>query len=347
MTDESNLLQCEITLTRACNLRCTFCYAKNFGYNANDHISYADLKNIIDFCGDAKTIYVFFSGGEPCLYPNLIDILEYINAKSYPMSTAIATNGIILNDYIFCKKLVDCGVKYIDISMKGKSSHEWITTTNYDGYAKQIEAIRNLSKLNVDFTCSMVVTYESVFSICDTVKTAHDNGGKQFSFTFIINNNDDKIKNNEYLIKNNPLKLIEAFILQMPKLNDITEEWWVEYSFPLCIYSNEQLELLRDRLALPCQVHLQNTVCFDTNLNLLPCSMYYNNKIGRLGVDFRSYEEFINFRKSYKYINAIKGLIKLPSTSCKSCEFLNICYGGCPVLWKNYSFDVLQKFINC
>ena len=35
---------------------------------------------------------------------------------------------------------------------------------------------------------------------------------------------------------------------------------------------------------------------------------------------------------------------KLPSDECTACEHFGVCYGGCPVLWKNYSFAALKEF---
>lgn len=54
MFKKNKLLQCTITLTRNCNLRCLFCYAKESGYIEKDLISYEDIIKIIDFCDSAK-----------------------------------------------------------------------------------------------------------------------------------------------------------------------------------------------------------------------------------------------------------------------------------------------------
>lgn len=47
--DKVKINQCTITLTRKCNLRCNFCYAKKTEYIENDIIDYDDLKKVIDF----------------------------------------------------------------------------------------------------------------------------------------------------------------------------------------------------------------------------------------------------------------------------------------------------------
>lgn len=35
---------------------------------------------------------------------------------------------------------------------------------------------------------------------------------------------------------------------------------------------------------------------------------------------------------------------RLPSDECTTCEHFGVCYGGCLVLWKNYSFSALKEF---
>ena len=342
MLDENVINQCSVVLTRDCNLRCNFCYVKDAGYCTSEMVSFENLKKIVNFCCDAKVKYIFFTGGEPLLYPYLNDILVYIKKKEHPITTAVATNGILLEDLQFCKKLMDSGLDYIDVSMKGRSSQEWVNTTGCDGYIKQQKAIKNLSSLQMDFTCSMVITLENVYSLCDSVKTALENGAKQFSFTFVIDNDKSNDTNAIYIEKHNPFDLIEAFISQMEQLNNITNEWWIEYSFPICVYTEKQLHLLDRRMATPCQIHKKNAVTFDTQLNLLPCDMYFDKKIGKLGEDFNNVEDFIELRKNNPYKKTIEDINHLPSEKCVNCQHLDKCYGGCPVLWKNYSFDELN-----
>lgn len=344
MSDENVINQCSVVLTRNCNLRCNFCYVKDAGYCENEMVNFENLKKIVDFCCDAKVKYVFFTGGEPLLYPYLSDILKYIKGKEHPITTAVATNGILLEDFQFCKKLMDSGLDYIDVSMKGRNSQEWIDVTGCDGNIKQQKAIKNLALLHMDFTCSMVITLANVYSLCDSVKTALENGAKQFSFTFAIDNDKNIDTNISYIENHNPFELIEAFISQMERLNDITGEWWIEYSFPLCVYTERQLQLLKGRMATPCQIHKKNAVTFDTQLNLLPCDMYFDRKIGKLGEDFINIEEFVELRKNNPYKDTIEDISKLPSEKCIDCRYLEKCFGGCPVLWNNYSFDELSAY---
>lgn len=331
-------------LTRNCNLRCNFCFEKNEGYSAESKISYENLKKIVDFCVVTEIEYIVFSGGEPLLYPQLLDILLYIKSNRLPITATIATNGILLSDFMLCNDLVNHGIEYIDISMKGRNAQEWKQVTGYNGLARQQQAIRNLAMLPVELSCSMVVTPENVSTYCDVVQDAYDNGARQFSFTFVIDNDDDKEKDEIYLKHNNPLSLINRFLSQINRLNVITDEWWIEYSFPLCIYTEEQLKSLKGRLAEPCYVHMQNAIIFDPEMNLLPCDMYAHQKMGQFGNDFSTYTQFKELIAQPGYRNIMDNLGALPSNECTTCQHLRNCYGGCPVLWKNYSFEALKTF---
>lgn len=341
----SNIDQCIITLTRNCNLRCSFCYAKRTGYIVNDTIESSSVKKIIDFCNDAKVKFIVFSGGEPAMYPQLEELIKYVKSRKHNMLATIATNGILLADYDYCKNLIESGLDYIDISLKGKNEEECLAIVGKKCFAKQLEAIRNVSMFPIDFTCSMVLTHSNIDGFCEAIEAASNNGAKQFSFTFALDNEDSQVKDIEYLQNNNPYILIDKFISQIDELNRITKgEWWVEYTFPLCVYTEEHMKAFKGKLAAPCQIYKGNGITFDTSMNLLPCSMFIDDKIGKFGLDFSSYEEFEKYENAPLYKDTIQQLGKLPSEECNACEHYEACLGGCPVFWKNCSFDAVKKF---
>lgn len=340
-----NVEQCIITLTRNCNLRCSFCYAKRTGYLANETIEFNDVKKLIDFCNDAKVKFVVFSGGEPALYPRLAEIIRYVKSREHKMLATIATNGIMLSDYEFCKELIESGLDYIDISLKGKNEEECLALVGKECLSKQLKAIHNVSCFSTEFTCSMVLTCSNIDGFCEAVEAAQNNGARQFSFTFALDNEESEYKDIDYLKRNNPYLLIDKFISQIDKLNTITKgEWWVEYTFPICVYTEKHLSMLRGKLAAPCQIYKGNGITFDTGMNLLPCSMFIDDKIGKFGLDFSTYEEFENYVECTRYNSTIKQLSAMPSEECNDCEHLKACFGGCPVFWKNCSFESLMEF---
>ena len=110
------------------------------------------------------------------------------------------------------------------------------------------------------------------------------------------------------------------------------------------VHTEEQLKLLKGRLATPCQIHLKNAVTFNTKMELLPCDMYIYQRLGKFGRDFSSYQGFLSLTESANYSKTMDEIRRLPSDECTTCEHFGVCYGGCPVLWKNYLFSALKEF---
>ena len=311
-------------------------------------MDFGNLKKIIKLCNDINVKYIVLSGGEPLLYPHFIELLDYIKSMPNKMVPTIATNGILLEDYNRCKKIIEHGIKYVDVSLKGKDSKEWLEVAKFDDLTQQMRAISNLSSLNVEFTCSMVITLNNVYTFCETLENARSVGARNFSFTFVIDNAESSEKDLPYLISHDPLLLVDKFISQIDRINQITDnEWWIEYSFPLCVYTEKQLTKLEHRLAEPCYIRNENilTLEFDTRLNLLPCSMYIDDKVvGKFGVEFSSASELEAYLKSETYNHIMKEFSQLPSNYCNSCRHKNFCLGGCPWFWMHCSFETFRDF---
>ncbi len=75
------LLSMELELSRACNLRCIYCYAES-GKALENELTLSEIKDAVDQAMDlgARRIIVL-GGGEPVAHPDIITILQYIYKK--------------------------------------------------------------------------------------------------------------------------------------------------------------------------------------------------------------------------------------------------------------------------
>jgi radical SAM protein with 4Fe4S-binding SPASM domain len=98
------LLSLELEFTRACNLRCTYCYS-SAGEALDRELSLDELVAVIKQARDlgARRI-VLLGGGEPLLFPAGREIIQHIDALG--LSQAIFTNGMCL-DRELCRFLFD------------------------------------------------------------------------------------------------------------------------------------------------------------------------------------------------------------------------------------------------
>ena len=173
------------------------------------------LKVSLNFCCEAKVKYIFFTGGEPLTYPHLPEILQYIKTRRHPITTAVATNGVLLSNMELCRMLIDSGLGYVDVSMQRKKSEGWCEMTGYDGTEKQHQAIRNLASLPIEFTCSMVIKPPRMFTPFAKLSKSlmimvQSSSRSHSSSTTIMPGDKDLI----YLQKHDPIKLVRDFISQ-------------------------------------------------------------------------------------------------------------------------------------
>ena len=87
-----------LELTTACTLKCKYCNNLMNLYAHPRHIELSALKNSVDAITEAadKVIILEMIGGEPFLYPELEEILQYVINKEKILSVEVTTNGTIV-----------------------------------------------------------------------------------------------------------------------------------------------------------------------------------------------------------------------------------------------------------
>ena len=83
-----------------CNQKCLHCYAGHQEYAIREELSTDEWKHIIDECKTACIPQLTFTGGEPTLRSDLVELVEYASW----FVTRLNTNGILLSKEL-CKAL--------------------------------------------------------------------------------------------------------------------------------------------------------------------------------------------------------------------------------------------------
>ena len=103
-------------ITRACNLKCVHCYNDSGACKADDELSTAEAKGVLDDLARFGVPSVLFSGGEPLMRPELFELIGYAVEKG--MRTVISTNGTLITAEA-AKRIKQHGVSYVGISLDG------------------------------------------------------------------------------------------------------------------------------------------------------------------------------------------------------------------------------------
>ncbi|PHR30240.1 MAG: radical SAM/SPASM domain-containing protein [Desulfotalea sp.] len=93
--EQKGLLSLELELSRACDLRCVYCYAAS-GVALAGELTLTEIYSVIDQAvGLGVKKIIVLGGGEPLIYPNLFVVLEYIKEKE--LRCDLFTNGQTLD----------------------------------------------------------------------------------------------------------------------------------------------------------------------------------------------------------------------------------------------------------
>jgi len=157
-------------LTRACNLACLHCRAAAIDKPTPDELSTEECFALIDQIASFATPTIILTGGEPLLRPDLFEIAT--RATDRGLRIVAATNGTLL-DEATARRLLDCGVRRISISIDGKDaqSHDALRAVPgaFDGALRGIEAAK---AADLPFQLNTTVTRENADQLAEIHRLA-------------------------------------------------------------------------------------------------------------------------------------------------------------------------------
>jgi 12,18-didecarboxysiroheme deacetylase len=103
-------------VTRACNLRCVHCYAHAVERSHERELSREQGLALIDDLAGFGVPVLLFSGGEPLVRPDLVELARYAVGKR--MRAVISTNGTLISRQK-AEELKGIGLSYVGVSLDG------------------------------------------------------------------------------------------------------------------------------------------------------------------------------------------------------------------------------------
>ncbi|MBN2547281.1 MAG: radical SAM protein [Spirochaetes bacterium] len=172
-----------IQVTRLCSQSCIFCSSP-----PNDRsLSLNEGKKIIDGFSDQSYEGIIFTGGEPSLYENLYELINYACQKK--IHTRIITNGQKLSDKKYITGLADSGLDHVHISLHScKPDIQAFLTKNEDSLKNIDTALANLKELGLTVDINTVINSYNADHLDKTVEWVLDK--YPFIHHFVWNNLD-------------------------------------------------------------------------------------------------------------------------------------------------------------
>jgi Fe-coproporphyrin III synthase len=126
--------------TRTCNLKCIHCYSNSESKIYEGELDTGEALRFIDHLAEFKVPVILFSGGEPLLRADLIELVTY--AKSKGIRATISTNGTLLTRER-TSTLKNLGVGYIGVSLDGIGENNDRFRGREGAFAAALTGIRN------------------------------------------------------------------------------------------------------------------------------------------------------------------------------------------------------------
>ena len=101
-------------LTRTCNLKCVHCYTQSEARKYDGELSTDQCKRVLDDLAAFKVPAVLFSGGEPLVRKDVLELAAY--ARGLGLHVVLSTNGTLI-DHDTAQKLKDLKFAYVGISL--------------------------------------------------------------------------------------------------------------------------------------------------------------------------------------------------------------------------------------
>lgn len=243
-----------------CNQQCMHCYAANQNYAETQELTTEEWKKVIDICKENCIPQITFTGGEPTIRKDLVELIKYASW----FITRLNTNGVLLTKKL-CKELYEASLDSVQVTLYSNDKEIHNKLVGADNFDKTVQGIKNAieSGLNVSINtplCSLNKDYVS------TLKFAKELGITYASSSgLIVTGNAEKEESKEtQLSKNeitNSMKEACKYVEEQEMELSFTSPGWIDeetlkelkLDIPACGACLSNMAVSPDGNVMPCQ----------------------------------------------------------------------------------------------
>lgn len=294
----------ELDPTSKCMYSCECCINSDI-INKTDPIKRDELiKFIDDFCEYGGKGIIFIGGGEPLMYPNMGDVLEYVYSKG--IKIGITTNGFLIDKYINEISNYSQWVR-ISIDAATEETYKKVRPCKYNNAYKRVlencEKLANIKKGTLGFSFLIVENedYSNINEIYSAACLAKKVGFDYFEVKPMVDE-----KHFLYKYSADTLKSIFEQLNKVLCLND--DKFEVIYPESLNQYKRDSLLQIKNYSSCP----VMQLRCVITNHGIYPCPYKRGYQKYNMGSISEGYKSFVDGEKYKDIINQLN-----PETDCR------------------------------
>ena len=325
------LKELKIEVTYQCPLACIHC-SSNAGKDSALSLPVEKCFSIILEAAKMGVRQIAFSGGEPLIWPHIIDCIKL--CQEHNIETSIYTSGNCKDIEDTFSKLANAGLSKAIFSIYSSEEIEHIRITRIrDSYQNTLRSIAACTAYGIVPEIHFVAMASNYYRLPDIVKLAKENNVCCVSvLRFVPQGRGVMIKNHDTLSRAQNQELVKMIL-------DIRGTGFViRTGSPfnvLLLNENPSCMAARDRLIIA------------PDLSIYPCDAFKQIEASRIA----SNRSFCSVRSDSleecwsqsTYLNAVRAAIAAPPKEpCKSCPKYDHCRSGC-LAQKFLAYDSLEQ----
>lgn len=176
----SNNLYLSVVVTNACQCNCPYCINSLTDRTLQMPFEKgtANIKKAVEEFGIKEAVIL---GGEPTLYPHIIELIHFLKEECKLRKVGFTTNGIKLKDEKFLKDLINTGIDFINVSYHNHG--EFLScvemSTIYSTFCatrlphQKLRINTNIWKGNHDDIDSLITFLKQISLMCDEIRVSN------------------------------------------------------------------------------------------------------------------------------------------------------------------------------
>lgn len=207
----------QVSLTYKCNLRCKMCSIINLA-SAEEELNTDRIFHVIDEAKNNKIKQILFSGGEPFLRKDILEICKYASERG--LISIVTTNGTLIDEYL-AEAIVNSKINHIHFSLDGleEANDFFRGSTVFSKVIRAIQLLNEKRKSNHIFSMGIacIVMNKNVKDLFKVFQLADTLGVDSINFQPLIKDNTNFVNRGEvdFWLGNDDIRILEEEILKI------------------------------------------------------------------------------------------------------------------------------------
>lgn len=319
---EGDLEEVKVELTKDCPLSCIHC-SSNASSGNPIQLTREAVLSLVSQAAELHVKSIVFSGGEPLLWPWIVDAVRACN--EHGLACSMYSTGINLTDD-GAKEIISLtkrGLSKVIFSLYSpfKDRHEGITRKS-GSFDKTIAVMQELGKNHIERELHFVPLKLNYRHLVELIELAKDLGISKVSILrFVPQGRGSMLKQSHEMLMHKETVELRKLILDCKEHHDVSIRLGSPYNI---LILNEEVDCIAAR----------KTLCIGPNGNVYPCDAFKNTEPGEIGLS-DPYDNILKHSlnecwKRSKYLNTIRRYLTTPfEEPCSHCPYLKQCKSGC------------------